>query len=42
MKNVKQKEYVDSFKRASLDSEIKNMAEDDLEEYSNRLLILEK
>jgi hypothetical protein len=36
------KEYTESFKKASLDAEMKNMAEDGLKDYSNQLDILEK
>lgn len=37
MKSTRQKEYAESFKRASLDPEIKNMAEEGLEDYLKQL-----
>lgn len=39
---VRRKEYAESFKKASLDSEIKNMAEDGLGDYFKQLAYLEQ
>ena len=41
-KSVRRKEYTDSFKKASLDKEIKNMAEDGMGDYFLQLSNLEK
>ena len=41
-KSVRRKEYTDSFKKASLDREIKNMAEDGMGDYFLQLSNLEK
>jgi len=41
-KSVRRKEYVDSFKKASLDLDIKNMAEDGLGDYFKQLIYLEQ
>lgn len=41
-KSVRRKEYADSFRRASLDAEIKNMAEDGMGDYFAQLEYLEK
>ncbi len=41
-KSVRQKEYAESFKRASLDSEMKSMAEEGLGDYLEQLTRLEK
>lgn len=40
--SVRRKEYTDSFKRASLDGEMKSMAEAGLGEYLEQLICLEK
>jgi len=41
-KSVRQKEYAVSFKKASLDKEIKSMTEDGLSDYFSQLSYLEK
>ena len=41
-KSTRQKEYADSFKRASLDLEMKNMAEEGLGDYLEQLTRLDK
>ena len=41
-KSVRRKEYADSFKKASLDADIKNMAEDGLGDYFKQLAYLEQ
>jgi hypothetical protein len=41
-KSERQQEYAKSFKRASSDSELKNMAEDGMGDYFNQLASLEK
>ena len=41
-KSVRRKEYEESFKRASLDMDIKNMAEDGLMDYFEQLTSLER
>lgn len=41
-KSVRKKEYADSFKRAALDSEIRNMAKDGLGDYFSELNSLEQ
>ncbi len=41
-KGVRRKEYTESFKRASLDPEMKNMAEEGLEDYLKQLIRLDK
>ncbi|OGI65739.1 hypothetical protein A3H53_00780 [Candidatus Nomurabacteria bacterium RIFCSPLOWO2_02_FULL_40_10] len=41
-KSARQKEYASSFKRASLDREIKNMTEDGMGDYFKQLINLEK
>ncbi|MEI7709754.1 MAG: hypothetical protein WCI76_03505 [bacterium] len=41
-KSTRQKEYADSFKRASLDPEMKSMAEDGMGDYFKQLINLEK
>ncbi len=41
-KSVRQNEYAHSFKKASLDLEIKNMAEDGMGDYFKELINLEK
>jgi len=41
-KSVRRKEYADSFKRASLDLEMKDMAEEGLEDYLKQLTRLDK
>lgn len=41
-KSIKRKEYAESFKKASLDADMKNMAEDGLGDYFKQLDYLEK
>lgn len=41
-KSERKNEFINSFKRASLDLELKNMAEDGIGDYSNQLINLEK
>lgn len=41
-KSIRRKEYADSFKKASVDSDIKNMAEDGLGDYFKQLTYLEQ
>jgi len=41
-KSVRRKEYAESFKRASLDMDMKNMAEDGLGDYFEQLIFLER
>ena len=41
-KSIRQKEYAESFKRASLDPEMKSMAEDGMGDYFKELISLEK
>lgn len=41
-KTERRNEYANSFKRASSDSELKNMAEDGMGDYFKQLIILEK
>ena len=41
-KSVRRKEYADSFKKQSLDADIKNMAEDGLGDYFKQLAYLEQ
>ena len=41
-KSVRRKEYEESFKKASLDADIKNMAEDGLGDYFKELTRLEQ
>lgn len=41
-KSVRRREYVDSFKKASLDPEMKSMAEEGLGDYLKQLINLEK
>ncbi|MDP2947171.1 MAG: CopG family transcriptional regulator [Nanoarchaeota archaeon] len=41
-KSVRRKEYADSFRKASFDLDIKNMAEDGLGDYFKQLTYLEK
>ena len=41
-KSARRKEYEDSFKKASSDSDIKKMAEDGLGDYFQQLIYLEK
>ena len=41
-KSVRKREYADSFKKASLDFDIKNMAEDGLGDYFKQLTSLEQ
>jgi len=40
--SVRRKEYADSFKRASLDMDMKNMAEDGMDDYFEQLTCLER
>ncbi|TSC77559.1 MAG: hypothetical protein G01um101424_353 [Parcubacteria group bacterium Gr01-1014_24] len=41
-KSVRRREYADSFKKASLDSDVKNMAKDGLGDYFKQLAYLEQ
>ncbi|MCR4334287.1 MAG: hypothetical protein NUV47_00965 [Patescibacteria group bacterium] len=41
-KSIRRKEYEDSFKKASLDSEMKSMTEEGLRDYLEQLTRLEK
>lgn len=41
-KAARRREYTESFKKARLDSDIKNMAEDGLDDYFNQLAYLER
>ena len=41
-KSVRRKEYAESFKKASLDADMKNMAEDGLGDYFKQLACLEQ
>ena len=41
-KSVRRKEYAESFKKASLDADMKNMAEDGLGDYFKQLAYLEQ
>ena len=41
-KSVRRKEYASSFKKASLDKDIKNMAEDGMGDYLQQLTYLEQ
>jgi len=41
-KSIRRKEYAESFKRASLDPEMKDMAEEGLEDYLKQLNRLDK
>ncbi|MBI2631075.1 hypothetical protein HYW73_02565 [Candidatus Nomurabacteria bacterium] len=41
-KSVRRKEFADSFKKASLDRDVKGMAEDGLGDYFKQLAYLEK
>ena len=41
-KSVRRKDYADSFRRASLDPEMKSMAEDGMGDYFKQLIYLEQ
>ena len=41
-KSVRRKEYAESFKKASLDMDMKNMAEDGMDDYFEQLTCLER